>query len=373
MTSIAILFKELEQVYLAGQAATANELSFPEYHRRLKPPPSSIQFWKEKLLDVQPCHFSRLVSGPIVTVEWQTTSIDLQIPFQRLHDFARFYKVDKSTILRVAWGVLLRTFLGVQDVCFGYRTSGRDMPIIGIESAVGPFSRVLVYRMRALADQTVVQLLRDAEIERRKALQHQHVHVSMIEHELGTKGKRLFNTCVSFGYEDVSSQNLPSRKFSHNSSTQASEYDINVDFGIRNGSLTVDLGHRILAHQQAVTVAHVLGKAVETILESPSATVKETDLFTVNDHNQISAWNSMPRIDVRKEHIPMLIAAQAHENAGIQAVCGFDGSLTYAELHKLSRGLAQYILNLGVGPQMPLPVVVDKSRWSIVAILAVLM
>ncbi|KAI0196948.1 hypothetical protein F4808DRAFT_452631 [Astrocystis sublimbata] len=370
VTSIAILFNELEQVYFEGQPASVNQLSFPEYYQRLKTTPMATQtkFWKDKLHGMQPCHFPHLLSVPGVA-EWQTTSVELQIPFQRLHDFARFYKVDKSTILRVAWGILLRTFLGVHEVCFGYRTSGRDLPIAGLESAVGPFSRVLVGRTRALANQTIVQLLRDAQQEHQKAIQHQHVPMSVIEHELGTKGKRLFNTCLSFTYEDIN----PNSRFSHNSSTQASEYDINVDFCIRGGNLTVVIGHRILATQQAITMGHVLGKAVETILESPSATVKESDLFTVHDHNQILAWNSMPQIDVQSNHLPTLIAAQAHNNADIQAVYGWDGAFTYAELCKLARGLAQYMLNIGVRPQMPLPVVVDKSRWAIVAMLAVLM
>ncbi|KAI1433991.1 hypothetical protein GGR50DRAFT_446255 [Xylaria sp. CBS 124048] len=371
--SIAILFNELQQDYFDKQEASANALSFPEYHERLKLTPSSFQFWKEKLLRAQPCHFPRLTSAALALNGWNTTTIDLQIPFQRLRDFSRFYKIDKSTILRVAWGILLRTFLGSLDVCFGYRTSGRDLPIAGLEDAVGAFSRVLVCRMRVPPNQTIVQLLRDAQVEHRKALQHQHVPMSIVEHELGTRGKRLFNTYVSFGYEDICEQNLSKGKFSHSSSFQASEYDVNVDFNNRGGSLTVVLGHRIFAHQQAVAVGHVLGKAVETILDSPSATVKESDLFSVNDHNQILAWNSMPQIDVQQEFIPSLIAARAFQNSDIQAVYGFDGALTYAELYKFSSGLAQYMLNLGVRPRMPLPVVIDKSRWALVAMLAVLM
>ncbi|KAI0515171.1 hypothetical protein F5B22DRAFT_205661 [Xylaria bambusicola] len=374
LTSATILFGELEQVYFEGQEPTPNELSFPEYFQRLKPTATSIQFWKEKLFGAQPCHFPCLRSEGSATVEWQTTPIHLQIPFQRLHDFARFYKVDKSTILRVAWGILLRTFLGLQDVCFGYRSSGRDLPVTGLENAVGPFSRVLVCRTRALANQTIVQLLRDAQVEHQKAVHHQHLPMSLIEHELGTRGRRLFNTYVSFGYEDIiSGQGPPMNRFNHNSTTQASEYDVNVDFSCRDGNLTVVLGHRILAPHQAVSIGHVLGKAVETILESPSATVKESDLFTVHDHNQILAWNSMPQIDVQNQHLATLITAQAHRNTDIQAVFSWDGTLTYAELCKLARGLAHYMLNLGVRPQMPLPVVVDKSRWAIVAMLAVLM
>ncbi|KAI8625054.1 hypothetical protein F5Y19DRAFT_489906 [Xylariaceae sp. FL1651] len=371
--SIAILFNELEQVYLAGQAATASGYLFPEYFQRLRPASYSIEFWKEKLFNTRPCHFPHLASRHTSPIEWQTVSADLQIPSQRLHDFARFYKVDRSTILRLAWGLLLRTFLGIEDVCFGYRTSGRDMPITGLENAVGPFSRVLISRMRIPADQTVVQLLREAEVERQKALQHQQVPVSTIEHELRIKGSRLFNTCMSFGYEDISSQRESNSKFSWSNSAQASEYDVNVDINVRNGSLTIELGHRILSHQQALTLAYVFGKAAEAILESPSATVKEADLFTVNDHNQIQAWNRKPQNDIQKENLPTLIANRAQRNADIQAVCAWDGSFTYAELLNLSRGLAQHLLNIGVKPQMPLPIVVDKTRWAIVAMLAVLM
>ncbi|KAI0393210.1 hypothetical protein F5Y17DRAFT_316563 [Xylariaceae sp. FL0594] len=376
MTSIAILFRDLEQAYFGGQIPSPTKFSFPEYFRSIKPAPSNLRYWKDKLSNIQPCYFPRLVSGHVSASEWETTCVDLQIPFQRLHDFERFYKVDKSTILRVAWGILLRTYVGRQDVCFGYRTSGRDMPVTGLENAVGPFSRVLACRARALAGQTIVQILRDAELERQRDLedlQHQHVTMSAVEHELVTRGKRLFNTCISFGYENISSQGLPNSRFTLNSSTQSSEYDINVDFNTRDGNLMVELGHRILAYQQAVTVGNVLGKAVETILESASATIKEADLFTVYDHNQILAWNSMPQIDVQTMPVSTLIAAQAQRNADIQAVYGFDGALTYAELFKLSSGLAHYLLKLGVRPQMPIPVIVEKSRWAIVTMLAVLM
>ncbi|KAI1324392.1 hypothetical protein F5Y16DRAFT_381078 [Xylariaceae sp. FL0255] len=372
MASIAILFNKLEQVYFNEPTTPPSELSFSEYNQRLTPTRTDVDFWVDKLRQVRPCHFPTLVSQPATPMEWQSTSLDLEIPYQRLRDFARFYKVDLSTIIRVAWGLLLRTYLETEVVCFGYRCAGRDLPIPGLDSAVGPFSRILVCKMHAGGDKTIAQLLKDAEVERQKDLSHQNVSVCIIENALKTKGTRLFNTCVSFGYEDISSPSNPNTRFCRNHSSQSSEYDLGADFNVCKGSLLIELGHRMLTPQQAMTLAQVFGKALESILESASATVKEADMFTQNDHNQILSWNSMPQIEVPTQDLPTLIGMQAQRSADIQAICSWDGSLTYTELFKLSRGLAQHLISSGVRPHMPLPVVVDKSRWAIVAMLAVL-
>ncbi|KAI0145274.1 hypothetical protein GGR57DRAFT_303389 [Xylariaceae sp. FL1272] len=372
MSSITILIHALEKIYFDEQSPPPTKLPFADYNQCLYPSKTNVDYWKEKLSSARPCHFPMLLPKAAAPMEWQTISLDLQVTSQRLRDFARFYKVDQSTIFRVAWGLLLRTYLEVDNVTFGYRTPGRDLPVSGLDGAVGPFSRLLTSKMQATADKQISQLLRDAETERQKDIQHQTVNVCTAEHELGMKGARFFNTCVSFGYEDMSTLKESDSKFCRNSSSQASEYDMNADFIVRDGTLAIELGHRILSPQQANTVAQVFGKALESILESPSATVKEADLFTINDHNQILAWNSMPQIDVQQNHLPTLIGMRAQRHGDIQAVCAWDGLLTYSELDKLSRGFAQFLLSAGVRPQMSVPIVVDKSRWAVVAMLAIL-
>jgi non-ribosomal peptide synthetase component F len=306
------------------------------------------------------------VSKSLDTKEFENTSVDLDIPYSSLETFARKYKLDVAAVLRVAWSLVLRAYVGSDSACFGYRTSGRDIPVAGLPGAVGCFSTVLPCRLAVHSSQFLAQLLLDSEEIHREALDHQCVSVSHIHHALQLKSVSLFNTCLSFGYENNSQESSANVEFQHVKSMQASEYDINVDIALKNGNITLDVGHRILTSDQATNLAHAFGRAIHTIVEVPGGQVKDADLFSEHDHQQIITWNSQSK-NVPKQHI-----SQARENSDVQAVCSWDGNLTYGELNELSTTLASHLVCCGVTHQTPVPVIVEKGRWAVVAMLAVL-
>ncbi|KAI0833992.1 hypothetical protein F5Y06DRAFT_179312 [Hypoxylon sp. FL0890] len=372
VVSMTILFRELEQAYFHEQVSSAPEISRSEYTRFLDITTHNTDFWREHLHGVPPCRFPTLISQRPSFIEWETKSINLKIPCENLRSFAESYTINMSTILRVAWGLLLRTYTGTDSICFGSRISGRDLPVEGLSDSVGSFSTISVTRLAIPSDMPITQLLFNAEEERRQVRHHQHVPVTRIEHELKIKGGHLFNTSLSFGYEHILDDSLGSTKCRHIKAEQASEYDLNVDVYFRGGSVTVDIGYRILTSDQASTVASAFGRAIEAILDSPRSLVKEVDLFGVRDHKRILAWNSMPQVDVSNEHIHQLIADHAALHPEIQAVCAWDGDLSYGDLHNLSVVLAKHLLASGLKAQTPVPVIMEKSRWTVVAMLAVL-
>ncbi|KAI1371780.1 hypothetical protein F4677DRAFT_286591 [Hypoxylon crocopeplum] len=372
IASMTILFREIEQAYFYNQVPSAPEVPYHEYMQCLKTTACSIDFWREHLRGVQPCHFPMLVSERAVLSEWETTSIDLKVSCESLRTFAHDYKISISTVLRAAWALLLRTYIGSDNVCFGFRISGRDIPVEGLSDAVGSFSTILTSRLAIPSGESIAQLLLDAEEEGQRVLHHQHVPVSRIEHELKIKGEHLFNTCLSFGYEYVCDDISRNTRCRHVRTEQASECDVNTDVYFHGGNVTVDIGYRALTSDQATSIASAFGRAIEGILDAPTGTVKEADLFSMRDHKQILAWNSMPQVDVSKAHIHQLIANQASLNPDIEAICAWDGDLSYDDLHKSSVVLAKHLLATGLKPQMPVPVIVDKSRWAVVAMLAVL-
>ncbi|KAI1452670.1 hypothetical protein F4805DRAFT_21430 [Annulohypoxylon moriforme] len=373
IASMVILFKELEQAYFSGQLPLiTSEVSRFEYMKCLKVTAYNTDFWREHLRGIQPCRFPKLTSQRPTPYMWETTSIDLEVSSERLKTFARDYKISISAVLQVAWGLLLRTYIGTNNVCFGFRISGRSLPVEGLGDAVGSFSTVLPFRLAIPAEQSIARLLSDTEGQRRRMLDHQHVPLTIIEHELKIKGGRLFNTCLSFGYEYISNDVSINTKSRHVRTEQASESDLNIDVYLPNGNIAVDIGCRILASEQATTIACAFGRAIEAIMDVPASAVKEIDLFSMRDHKQILAWNSMPRVDVCKEHVHQLIAKQASLNPDIEAICSWDGSLSYDGLHRLSRVLAKHLFASGLKPQTPVPVIVEKSRWAVVAMLAIL-
>lgn len=370
--SVAILFSELEETYFKNVLPGTSDVHYPEYLQCLKTTPISTQFWQELLQGAQPCQFPNLVSNSLDAREFEHTFVDLGVSRAILEDFAREHRVDVAAIFRVAWSLVLRAYTGSEYACFGYRTSGRDLPVDGLADAIGSFSAILTSHLAVDPSQLLMQLLIDSEAIHQESLHHQHVSVSSIHHALGMKGRRLFNTCLSFGYEHVPAEESDETRFQHVRTMQATEYDVSLDITFNQGSIVVDVGHRIMAPSQAIHVAHAFGRAIQSIMEIPSGQVRDVDLFSEYDHKQIVTWNGRQRGPTPKEHVHELIAKRAIENPDIQAICAWDGDLTYAELDKLSMVLASALSDAGVRRRTAVPIIMDRSRWVVPVMLAVL-
>ncbi|CAI7619691.1 unnamed protein product [Penicillium glandicola] len=101
---------------------------------------------------------------------------------------------------------------------------------------------------------------------------------------------------------------------------------------------------------------------------------KRDEAIASEDHlSRIWEWNhSVPKPVERCVHEMIQERAQAQPTA--PAVCAWDGELNYAELDDYSTRLSYHLvnLNLGIGPEMVVPLSFEKSRWMTVAMLAVL-
>ncbi|KAK8006105.1 hypothetical protein PG991_012402 [Apiospora marii] len=368
--SLIKIFDELDRAYFHHETSTTAAVRYPEYLQCLKTTPVSTEFWRELLTDVPPCQFPTLVSRCVDVKDFHIDSIDLGIPQEALVEFAGKYEIQVASVLRVAWSLVLRAYVGSDAVCFGYRTSGRDIPVKGLSDAVGCFSNTLVCSINLHPSRLIDELLMLSDDIHKDSLHHQHVSVNNIQHALGTKGGRLFNTCLSFGYENTLDSQPGSRLYPLKMN-QHSEYDVNVDVNFRNGGVAVDMGHRILAPEQANHVARAFGQAIQCLMQVPASTVKDVNLFNDYDQEQVLRWNGRSKPEQTKDHIHRLIAEHAIENSDIQAVCAWDGDLTYGELDELSMTVASHLRNRGVTADSAVPVIVDKSRWAIVAMLGV--
>src|SRR5207244_3727055 len=102
--------------------------------------------------------------------------------------------ITLSNIFQLAWSLVLRAFTGSDDICFGYLTSGRDIPLSGIEDAIGPFINMLVCRTKFSSDLTLGQLLESTQEDYINNTKHQHVSLAEIKRSLNLPDIPLFNT-----------------------------------------------------------------------------------------------------------------------------------------------------------------------------------
>ncbi|OTA60874.1 acetyl-CoA synthetase-like protein [Hypoxylon sp. EC38] len=96
----------------------------------------------------------------------------------------------------------------------------------------------------------------------------------------------------------------------------------------------------------------------------------QTFSLTDRDKAQIYMWNKDP--PSRTQYcVDTLIHERCLSQPTAPAVCAWDGEFSYMELEHLSSALAQHLMTLGVGPEVFVPLCFEKSRWTIVAMLAV--
>ena len=101
--------------------------------------------------------------------------------------------------------------------------------------------------------------------------------------------------------------------------------------------------------------------------------VGQVDFVSVSDKQLMRGWNPTNSFtEEKRKCMHELVEAKAQEIPNAEAICAWDGTLTYAELNALSDVVAQRLNYMGVRPGIYVPFAYEKSMWTVVATLAIL-
>ncbi|OIW27888.1 non-ribosomal peptide synthetase [Coniochaeta ligniaria NRRL 30616] len=380
--SVDILLRDLWHAYSTQRPIPGSvRFSYPDYIEMLKTTRQgrSLKYWTDLLATIRPCMFpslsSRTVDGPSSHIH-----VELEVTSKELATRARSQGVSNEAIVRLAWALVLRSFVGDNDACFGCATSGRERFVDGLSEAVGSFGSTVPFAVRLLPLETVASKLRVVDEQLKSSLLHQFVAIPEIEHALALKGgTHLFNTWLSYAEEwpglnrDFSASG--GLDFKPVSQQHCTSYDISLHVRHLNGKLVLDASSRILPEKQAFNVANAFGVAIQAIISSADSSIRDISLFSDRDYAQIVAWGNDRTDDSGQRDVTVvhdLVARHAIQNPGSQAICAWDGDFSYQQMVDAATTLAHYLVDLGVGPHAVVPLVLEKSRWAPVAMLAVL-
>ena len=116
----------------------------------------------------------------------------------------------------------------------------------------------------------------------------------------------------------------------------------------------------------------MFSEAIHAILYIPQRPVSDISLLRSKDKSRLQTWN---------QNIPGAISACLHERVAEMrlqqpeslAIRAWDGDLTYNELFLQAATLAHYLTKqFSIGPETMVAVCMDKSKYAIVAMLAIL-
>ncbi|KAH9208219.1 hypothetical protein DL95DRAFT_480659 [Leptodontidium sp. 2 PMI_412] len=122
------------------------------------------------------------------------------------------------------------------------------------------------------------------------------------------------------------------------------------------------------------TISHHISTLVDTIricISSPESTISSTLAPTQSDLSSIWSWTS-PLPPTYNSCMHGMISARAQTHPDKIAIASWDGDLTYGQIDRYSSIAAGRLREMGVKLHDFMPLCFEKSRWTIVAVLAVM-
>lgn len=157
---------------------------------------ASVDFWKNYLRGTSRSYFPRIRSEPPSSKSHASVRLHFG-RFAQLRDICEKSDITLANMMHSAWALVLREYIGCDDVCFGYLTMGRDAPVKDVQDMVGVFINMLCCRVQFTPELTVAELLRSVQDKYLESLPSQHCSLAQVQHDLGMAGKPMYNTTLT--------------------------------------------------------------------------------------------------------------------------------------------------------------------------------
>ncbi|KAI9826788.1 MAG: hypothetical protein M1819_007259 [Sarea resinae] len=370
--SIPLILERVEKAYAKSLVEPA-----PPFKRVIKylsdgdveASKASKAYWRSQLSGSAPPKFPQLPSAAYQPLVNET--IEHKISFSRTDKS----DITTSTLIRAAWAILLSKYSHTEDdVVFGVTLTGRNAPLPGITETLGP--TICTVPLRVGLDDTVPvsDLLRKIQDQATDMIPFEHTGLQNIR-SISADSKRACNFQnllvvqpadalhrSSIGLETVDVPALGLHTYAMIMQCLLSEGGI---------KFLADFDNSVVSTKQMQHIMYQLEHLVNQLSSSSDVFVGAINMLSSFDRAQILSWNSMTP-EVVEDCIPGIFKQQVLAQPDAQAVCAWDGDLSYAQLDELSDQLAWHLVELGVGPEMLVPLCFDKSLYNVVAMVAVL-
>lgn len=283
--------------------------------------------------------------------------------------------ITNATVCHLAWTLVVSQLSGSTDVVFGLVLSGRNANLQGIESVTGPTITTVPLRFLLQRTQTVMNELHRLQEQLSKMSSFEQLGLQNIR-RLGTGAEAacqfqnlLLVQPVGAGTGDDFWNPVLESTSRESFSTYALE--VTCEISDHGGVVSMDYDHQVLDHRQARRVLSQFCHTMEQIQEGCDSPISQLNLLCPSSLAETLLWNATVPEAVR-QCVHDEIVNVCLERPTAPAVCAWDGEFTYRELDRLSHSLSLHLQGLGVGPEVLVPILAEKSRWVAIAMLGVI-
>ncbi|MDP9131985.1 MAG: amino acid adenylation domain-containing protein, partial [Nitrospirota bacterium] len=338
-----------------------------------------LAYWKSKLLDLPvltlPADRPRL---PVHSFKGDHVSLDLSWALvNRLKQLSVREGVTLYMLFLAGFFGLLHRLTQQRDLVIGTPIANRNR--LESENLIGTFVNTLVLRTDVTGDLTFRELLRNVRDLSLDAYAHQDIPFEKLVEELRPDRSQgaLPLVQVLFNFANTP---FARTEFQHLSWTpyEVSRGAAQLDLGLSIDPLAsrkayleynTDLFDRPSVERWLAQYRHMM----EVIAEHPEEKVGRVAILTDQEQNRIiREWNATEKLFDSEICFPQLFEAQVARTPDAIAVRFEEVELSYAELNRRANRLAHHLREQGVGPDVVVPIYLERSPELLISLLAVM-
>ena len=303
------------------------------------------------------------------------------IPKAIAEEMTQLSQREKATLFMVllaAFKTLLYRYTGQEDILVASPIANRNRR--EIEELIGFFTNTLVFRTNLSRNPTFKELLGSVREVALGAYNHQDLPfeklVEILQPERDLSHNPLHQVVFYLRNVPTPQIKLPGVTLSNleiEGKTAKFDLLLALEEGLEGINGTLEYSQDLFDASTARRIAGHFITLLESIAANPEQRISNLPILTKPEQQQLLfEWNNTQSELPKNQCIHGLFEAQTERTPDAIAVV-FDGEqLTYRELNRRANQLAHHLKSLGVKPEIPVGICVDRSLEMVVGLLGIL-
>jgi amino acid adenylation domain-containing protein len=292
-----------------------------------------------------------------------------------LKELARSASVPIKNVLLAAHMKVMGMLSGHMDVMTGLIANGRPEEADG-DRVLGLFLNAVPFRLN-LAEGTWIDLVRETFMRERELLPFRRYPLAELQRKNG--GQPLFETNFNFmhyhvyqrlrGIEEV--EVIDYEGYEETNFTMMAQFSL--DLGSSDVRLGLNYHPKALPPEQVDAIATYYVNTLTAMAGDPLQLHHSFNALSQHEQTRLlDEWNPRVIKDDGQRCITDLFVAQAQATPKEIALVSDDRVLTYEQLDQMSNRVANYLVSLGVKPEVKIAIYMERSAELMIGLLGIL-
>lgn len=285
--------------------------------------------------------------------------------------------VTRGPATWLSWAIVQSQYQGSSEAVFGIVSAGRGAPVPGIDTMSGPTIATIPLRVKLPPSNMVTQALDRLQSWSAQMIPFEQVglqHISKLGPEAmkATSFQTLLVVESSEAHISLSSDVLQLIATTADDGA-FSTYALQLVCTLEPERVIIHatFDEQVVPRWQMEHIVDQFSNILQLVHQQPQRLLQDMPALNPHMTEQLRTWNAdaSPPLSAT---VSGMIDQQCNIQSFAPAVSARDGDFTYQDLDAWSNLLATQLVSHGIGPAVVIPIYLERSRWTIVAILAVL-